>query len=302
MKQSFTISGYWLDGVEAFVRVAERKSFRAAAVDLGISASALSQKIRALETRTGVPLLTRTTRKVGLTEAGQLFLNRAKPAFIELSAAYDDARNLMQPAGLLRLHVPHSIIPSLIEPMLAGFCAAYPKIELEIFAEDHTTDLIESGFDAGVQQSELLDADMITLRLMQPFRYVVAGAPDYFERHGRPLRLSDLRDHNCIRQRLHKDALMNWNFVERGRSLEVFVKGQVIVNDYGLNVAAAVRGAGLAYVSEPSVADLVHTGSLETVLTDFAPTSAGVFLHYPNRVQILPKLRCFIDYVAAHYF
>lgn len=291
-----------LEGIEAFLRVAERRNFSAAAADLGISASALSQKIRSLEMRAGVALLTRTTRRVGLTEAGQLLLSRAGPAIAELRSAYLDARTLSQPVGLLRLHVPRGVLQTFIEPMLAGFCSDNPQVEVEVFAEDHMTDLIESGFDAGIRQGELLDADMTILQIMPPFRLIVVGAPEYFERNGRPARPVDLRHHNCIRTRLRRDTIMNWNFVEDGRSLEVFPTGQIILNDYALSVSSALAGLGLAYVSEPSVQEYLTAGTLEAVLTRHALTSSGVFLYYPHKNQVTSKLRAFIDHVqrSAH--
>lgn len=287
-----------LDGIEAFLKVAERRNFSAAAADLGISASALSQKIRGLEARAGVALLTRTTRRVGLTEAGRLLLDRGGPAFAELLLAYADARNLSQPAGLLRLHVPRGVVQTFIEPMLAGFCAANPQVEVEIFAEDHhPLDLIEGDFDAGIRHGELLDADMTMLRIMPPFRLIVVGAPDYFARHGRPARPADLRHHNCIRIRLRRDAIMKWNFEEDGRSIEVFPNGQLILNDYALSVSSAVAGLGLAFVSEPSIEEHLASGALEAVLTDYAHTSSGVFLYFPHRHQMTAKLRAFVDHV-----
>lgn len=287
-----------LDGIEAFLRVAERRNFSAAAAELGISASALSQKIRGLEARAGVALLTRTTRRVGLTEAGRLLLDRGGPAFAELISAYSDARNLTQPAGLLRLHVPRGVLQTFIEPVLAGFCTANPQVEVEIFAEDHhPLDLIEGDFDAGIRHGEVLDADMMTLQIMPSFRLIVVGSPAYLESHGRPARPADLRHHNCIRTRLRRDAIMKWNFLEDGRSIEVFPNGQLILNDYALSISSALAGLGLAYVAEHSIGEHLDSGALEVVLTDYAFTSSGVFLYFPRRHQMTAKLRAFLDHV-----
>jgi len=302
MKSGYTIPGHLLDGVEAFVLVADQRNFRAAAKELGISPSALSQKIRALEARIGLPLLTRTTRSVGLTQAGQIFLDRARPALAELSSAYDETRDLGQPAGLLRLHMPCGVIALLVEPILAGFCAAYPRIDIEVVAQDETVNLVEGGFDAGVQIGELLDADMIAFRLTGPIHFVVVGAPAYFERHGRPMQPGDLRQHNCARLRRGPTAIGNWYVVEGGKAHEMAVTGRLLTNDMALTIAAARQGVGLCYIPEAMVQPWLATGELEAVLTDFMPTSDGVFLYYPNRAQVLPKLRVFIDYVREHLF
>ena len=302
MKPGYTIAGHLLEGVEAFVLVADQRNFRAAAKDLGISPSALSQKIRALEARIGLPLLTRTTRSVGLTQAGQIFLDRARPALAELSSAYDETRDLGQPAGLLRLHMPRGVIALLVEPILAGFCAAYPRIDIEVIAQDEPVNLIEGGFDAGVQIGELLDADMIAFRLTGPIHFTVAGSPAYFERHGRPLHPGELRHHNCVRLRRGPNGIVNWYVVEGGKAHEVAVTGRLRTNDLALTVAAARQGFGLCYIPEAMVQPWLATGELEAVLTAFMPTSDGVFLYYPNRAHVLPKLRVFIDYVREHLF
>ena len=290
-----------LDGVEAFLRVAARRSFTAAAADLGVSPSAISQIIRALEERVGVPLLTRTTRSVGLTQAGELFLERAAPAVEGLDAAFDAARTLgSAPTGRLRINLMRAVVVHLFEPILAGFCAAYPDIELEIFADDSFSDVVGDGFDAGVRLGESLQADMVAIRLTDPFRWAVAGTPSYFAAHGRPEKPRDLRDHRCIRIRLQSGAMMPWGFIEGNRAVDIAVTGPVIVNDYSAHVMAVHSGVGLGYVAEPNVAADVAQGRLEVVLTDYALSSGGVFLYYPDRKQVLPKLRVFIDYVRAH--
>lgn len=297
MKLGRTMQGHLLDGVEAFIVVAELRNFRAASRQLRISPSALSQKIRVMEDRIGVPLLTRTTRSVGLTQAGQIFLDRARPALDDLSAAYDDTQNLGKPAGLLRLQMPRGVIPLLIEPILSEFCDAYPKIDLEIDATESPADLIHSGYDAGVQLGELLDADMIALRLTPPIRFAVAGSPRYFQIHGRPSCPSELRSHDCIRVRLGDGSLGRWAFVENGDLSHIIVEGRIITNDYNLALNASEQGLGLTYCAYPTIQDKVTSGELEMVLSEYLPSSKGIFLYYPNRSQTLPKLRSFIDFV-----
>src|SRR6195256_6433861 len=169
MKQNFTVRQGALDGVEAFLSVAQHRSFRKAAAELGVTPSAISQAVRTLEARVGAALFLRTTRSVGLTEAGERFLLRAKPAFEELVAASEVARDLGQrPSGLLRLSVPRAVVPILLEPLIASFCQAYPEVEVEIVASEKLIDIVAEGFDAGVRLGEFIAADMITVRLTQP--------------------------------------------------------------------------------------------------------------------------------------
>lgn len=298
MKQGLSIARGALDGVEAFLRVAERRSFSAAAADLGVSPSAVSQTIRALEDRVGVALLMRTTRSVGLTQAGELFLERALPAFSGIGEAFEAARTLGEkPAGRLRINLMRAVIQPLFEPILAGFCDAYPDIELEICADDGFVDLTAGGFDAGVRLGESLDADMIAVRLTNPFRFAVAGTPAYFAKYGRPQKPADLRQHRCIRIRLVSGGFMSWTFMEGNRQIEIDVTGPVIVNDFTAHNLAMHSGTALGYLAEPTMATAVAEGRLETVLMDHVASSGGLFLYYPSRRQVMPKLRAFIDYV-----
>src|SRR5216683_1885160 len=174
MKQNFTIRQGALDGVEVFLSVAQHRSFRKAAAELGVTPSAMSQAVRALEARVGAALFIRTTRSVGLAEAGARFLSRVKPAFEELVAAGEVARDLgRRPSGLLRLAVPRAVVPLILQPMIASFCAAYPDIELEIAAGEELVDIAEQGFDAGIRLGQFIAADMTAVRLTPPFRFVV---------------------------------------------------------------------------------------------------------------------------------
>src|SRR5437763_11089191 len=176
MKQNFTVRQGALDGVEAFLSVAQHRSFRRAAAELGVTPSAMSQAVRALESRVGAALFLRTTRSVGLTEAGEKFLSRAKPAFEELIAATEEARGLgARPRGLLRVSVPQLVVPLILEPLIASFCQNYREIELEIAASAEMADLAAGGFDAGIRLGQLIAPDMVAVRLTAPFSYVVVG-------------------------------------------------------------------------------------------------------------------------------
>ena len=298
MKQNFTVRQGALDGVEAFLSVAQHRSFRRAAAELAVTPSAISQAVRALETRVGAVLFMRTTRSVGLTEAGERFLSRAKPAFEELVAASEVARELGQrPAGLLRLSVPRAVVPILLEPLIASFCQAYPEVEVEIAASEELIDLAAEGFDAGIRLGQFIAADMVAVRLTKPFRFIIVGSPAYLARSGRPERPDDLRQHACLRLRRSNGALALWSLNDNGRVIEIAVSGPLIANDFPTMLGAAIEGVGLAQVPEPIAAGAVTAGKLVRVLGPFAPMAPGVFLYYPGHRQIMPKLRAFIDHV-----
>ena len=301
MKQDLTIPHGALDGIEAFLRVAERRSFSAAAADLGVSPSAISQTVKALEARVGAPLFMRTTRSVGLTQAGEMFLERAAPAYAGLADAYEAARNLgNRPAGRLRINLMRGAVQPLFAPILAGFCEAYPEIEIEIFADDAFADLSAGGFDAGIRMGESLEADVIAVRLTGPFRFVVAATPSYIARYGRPETPEDLRNHRCVRVRLGTGAMMPWTFARGNREIEVPVTGPVIVNDFHAMMVAVTTGVAAGMIAEPTAQPLVETGELELLLTEHAASTSGLFLYYPRRKHVMPKLRAFIDYVRDH--
>jgi DNA-binding transcriptional LysR family regulator len=300
MKQSFTVRQGALDGVEAFLSVAQHRNFRKAAADLGVTPSAISQAVRALEARVGAVLFIRTTRSVGLTDAGERFLSRAKPAFEELVAASEVARELGQrPAGRLRLAVPRAVMPILLEPLVASFCQAYPEVEVEIAASEKLVDLAAEGFDAGIRLGQFIAADMVAVRLTKPFRFVVVGSPAYLAHRGRPGRPEDLRQHACVRLRRSNGALALWSLNDDGRAIEIAVSGPLIASDVPTMLGAAVEGVGLAQVPEPVAAGPLRAGKLVQVLEPFAPMGPGVFLYYPSRHQMMPKLRAFIDHVRS---
>jgi DNA-binding transcriptional LysR family regulator len=300
MKQNFTVRQGALDGVAAFLSVAQHRSFRRAAAELGVTPSAMSQAVRALEARIGAALFIRTTRSVGLTEAGERFLVRAKPAFEELVGATEDARDLGQrPAGLLRLTAPRAVVPTLLESLIAPFCEAYPDVEVEIAASPDLVDIAAEGFDAGIRQGQFIEADMIALRLKPSHPLAVVGSPDYLRRRQRPKLIDDLRQHACLRMRRSNGSIAPWSFVNGNESVEVVVSGPFIANDIPTMLAAAVEGLGLAQVPEPLAAGAMKAGKLVPVLERFAPTAPGLFLYYPGNRQTMPKLRAFIDHVKS---
>ncbi|QQO24214.1 LysR family transcriptional regulator [Bradyrhizobium diazoefficiens] len=300
MKQNFTVRQGALDGVEAFLSVAQHRSFRRAAAELGVTPSAISQAIRALEARVGASLFIRTTRSVGLTEAGERFFARARPAFEELVAASGAARELGQrPAGLLRLTVPRSVVPILLEPLIASFCEAYPEIEVELAASEELVDLAAGGFDAGIRMGQFIAPDMIAVRLTKPLPLIVVGSPAYLARVGRPKHPDDLRAHACLRLRRSNGALASWSLTDNGRSVEIAVSGPFIAYDFPTMLGAAIEGVGLAQVPAPLATGAIAAGKLVRVLEQFSQMTPGVFLYYPGHRQIMPKLRAFIDHVKS---
>lgn len=300
MKQRYTVRRGALEGVEAFLATARHRSFRRAASELGVTPSAISQAVRALEARLGAVLLFRTTRSVGLTEAGQRFFDRAAPAFDELIAAAEAARDLGQrPTGLLRLSVPRGVVPLILEPIIASFCNAHPQMEVEIAASEQMVDLASGGFDAGIRMGQFIAPDMVAVRLTQPFPFVVVGSPEYLERHGRPERLEDLGHHACLRLRRSSGAIGSWTFIDGNKRIEAIVAGPLIAHDYPTLIGAARRGLGLAQVPEPLARVALGEGALQALLSEFALTTPGVFLYHVGKRQVLPKLRAFIDHVKG---
>jgi DNA-binding transcriptional LysR family regulator len=297
MKQNFTVRQGALDGVEAFLNVARHRSFRRAAAELGVTSSAISQAVRALEGRVGAALFIRTTRSVGLTEAGERFFLRAKPAFEELVAASEVARDLGQrPVGLLRLSVPRAVVPILLEK-IASFRQAYPEVEVEIAASPELVDLAAEGFDAGIRLGQFIAADMVAVRLTPPFPFVVVGSPDYLRVRKPPHRIEDLRGHGCLRMRRSDGSIAPWQFVDGNKSVEVMVSGPIIAHDYPTLLGAAIQGLGLAQVPGPLSKAPIADGRLRALLIPFAVTTPGVFLYYASRRQALPKLRAFVEHV-----
>src|SRR5580700_7019087 len=298
MKKNFTVRQGALDGVETFLAVARHRSFRTAAAELGVTPSAISQAARALEARVGAALFLRTTRSVGLSEAGERFHARAKPAFEELVAASEVARDLGQrPAGLLRLTMPRAMVPILLERLIASFCQAYPEVEVEIAASAELVDIAAEGFDAGIRLGQFIAADMIAVRLTPPFPFVVVGSPEYLRRQRRPERIDNLRQHACLRMRRSNGSIAPWSFVDGNKAIEATVSGPLVAHDYPTLLGAAIQGVGLAQVPGPVAKAAIAEGRLQALLTPFAVTTPGVFLYHPGKRQVLPKLRAFIEHV-----
>jgi len=284
-------------GIQAFVTVAEHRSFSAAARALAVTPSALSQAVRAFEDRVGVPLLSRTTRSVSLTDAGRRLLTRLTPVLHEAEAALEEARGSTDLAqGTLRISVGGLVAPLVIEPVIGKLLAAHPGLSIEISVDDRFVDIVAGGFDAGIRVRGFIEHDFTIVRLTPPFRFVVAGAPSYLDRRGRPVRPRDLLGHDCINyRRSGTGTFAAWKFERRGQKQEVAVSGRIACNEGSLIQNMALAGHGLLYLPEPALVPHLESGALEVVLQDYAVLISGFFLYFPRRTGLQPKLRAFIE-------
>jgi DNA-binding transcriptional LysR family regulator len=290
-----------LSGLTALLSVAEKRSFTAAAAELRVTPSAISQGIRALEERVGVRLVQRTTRRVGLTDAGERFIARLKPAMDGLHEAFELLSELRdRPAGLLRLTVPRWGYQQVLAPKLAAFLAAYPDIDLDISIDDAFTDIVDRGFDAGLRIGEMVEREMVGVRVGGELDSAVVGSPDYFARHGKPLHPSDLAAHDCINYRRRSlGVVYRWEFSEAGRDFEVAVNGRLLLDDADLIVSAALDGLGLAYLIDSTVREHLAQKRLVRVLEAYCVPFPGFFLYYPSRAHIAPKLQALVDFLKV---
>jgi DNA-binding transcriptional LysR family regulator len=288
-----------LAGMTAFITVANKRSFTTAGAELGVTGSAVSQTVRQLEERLGVRLLHRTTRSVGLTEAGERLYASLKPAFVQMRAAVESLNELRErPAGTLRLTIPRGVTALLHEPLLAEFLALYPEIRLDISVDDGLVDIVAQGFDAGIRFGETLEKDMIAVDIFGPVRLVVVGSPAYFARHRKPKHPRELHAHDCIGYRfVTSGACYRWEFDENGKEFEIEVDGRATTNDITILVRLAVDGVGLAMLSEDYIRPLLKDGQLVRVLDPFCSPFPGFHLYYSSRSQTPLKLRVFIDFL-----
>lgn len=284
--------------LRAFRLVAEKASFTRAAAALEITPSALSQTLSQLEAHLDVRLLQRTTRRVGLTEAGRQLLARVAAPLGEIDAALEEARAQSgRPAGRLTVTSSRVAASAFVEPILPEFLRRYPEITLDLRIESNLADVIGQGIDVGIRFGERLEQDMICISLSGPVRSVVVAAPDYFRRHGRPAHPRDLAAHNCLQVRSMggPETVYRWDFCENGRWFQVDVGGNLISNDSGLATRAALAGVGLRQTMLVDVQKHLADGRLESVLDSWLPPFDDFFLYYPSRIHLPAKLRVFID-------
>jgi DNA-binding transcriptional LysR family regulator len=284
--------------LSAFAAVAEQRSFAKAAARLGIAPSTLSQTIRALEERLGVRLLNRTTRSVATTEAGERLMAELRPALDGVGRAVESVNAFRdKPIGTLRIVMGRAISTTMFAPMIAPFLAAYPDITLDAASDDMRLDLVSNRFDAGIRIGELIERDMIAVKLIDGIRLVCVAAPGYLARRDIPRTPRDLAAHSCIRHRWKYDeAVRPWQFEKGGERIEIDPHGRLIVNEAQNVVSAAVDGIGIAYVPAIMAAPHVIEKRLTVLLADWCTSYSGVYIYYPSRRQIPPALQAFIDF------
>jgi len=281
----------------SFAIVAKERSFTKAAAKLGVSQSALSQTIRNLEERLGLRLLTRTTRSVSPTEAGERLLRTVAPRFEEIEvelAALSELR--AKPAATIRITAGEHPAITVLQPALAKLLPEYPDINVEIIVDYGLTDIVAEGYDAGVRLGEQVAKDMIAVRVGPDMCMAVVGSPSYFDRHPQPEAPQDLTAHNCINIRLPTyGGIFPWEFEKNGRELKVRVEGQLVFNNISLRLSSALSGLGLAYMPEDLVLAHIAEGRLIRVLTDWCAPFPGYHLYYPSRRHSSPAFALLID-------
>lgn len=286
--------------LNGFLAIARAKSFRRAAVELGVTPSALSHNLRALEERLDLRLVNRTTRSISLTEVGQKLFDRIEPAFRDIDDAIEELSAWGgKPIGTLRLNAALASARLELMPLLADFLTANPSVEVEIIAQTALIDTVAQGYDAGVRFGERIAADMIAVPIGRRRRFAVVGSPAYFERWPKPAHPRDLIGLPCVRYRFERGDDYHWEFERAGEELEIAVDGPFTTNEHELMLSAALDGIGLAFVFEEMVVDLVAAGRLERVLGDWCPYWPGLYLYYPSRRQMPSPLRAFIDFARS---
>lgn len=283
-----------------FLCIAQHLNFSRAAVELGLTPSALSHSLRALENRLGVRLFNRTTRSVALTEAGARLYARLKPAFRDIDDALEDLNNFRdKPSGNLRITAGRQACEWVLLPIASEFLQDYADISLEIVESDALLDIVAGGFDAGVRFGNRLEADMVSLPIGLNMRSVVVGSPAFFKRHAAPQKPEDLHGVPCIRHRFPSGSMYRWEFERGGITQEIEVSGPLTLGDVSLMVGPALQGVGLAYVFEDMVTGHLADGRLIQVLANWCPYYPGLHLYYPSRRHVPAPLKAFIDFARS---
>lgn len=284
--------------LRAFAAVVRHRSFTRAAAHLGVSPSALSQTIRALEDRLGQRLLNRTTRSVAPSAAGQALAERLLPVLDDLDGVLDMAFAAAgEVSGRLRIDVVRVAMPHLAR-LVPGFLSRYPRVRLEVASNDVLVDIVALGFDAGIRLAERLEGDMIAVPFGGEVRMICVSAPCYLDRHPAPVHPRDLADHACMVTLAPSTGTpYRWEFEKDGEALRIAVNGPLVSSDAELRVAATVAGVGLGFFFEDEVRDHIASGALVQVLADWTPAFPGAYLYFPSRRNPAPPLRAFVDYV-----
>lgn len=286
-----------LGDLMAFLVVSEERSFTQAAARLGTSQSSLSHIVKRLEERLDIRLLTRTTRNVVPTPAGEQLAATLRPAFDQISTRLEALNEMRDtPAGHVRLTTSRPAALSIVWPKLAPILQAHPDVSIEVSVDNRMTDIVEGRFDAGIRLGESIEKDMIAVRISPDMRMLTLGSPDYFARNGRPVRPQDLTDHNCINLRLPTlGGLYAWEYERDGKPMNVRVSGQLTTDDPDLIVEACLDGAGLCCLPDFRLRNLVAEGRLQSVLDDWSPPFPGFHLYYPSRRQASPAFSLLLN-------
>jgi len=286
-----------LGELEAILAVARHRSFRAAATDLGVSTSALSHAVAALEARIGVRLFNRTTRSVSLSEAGAQFVDNVAPALSTIRVAIEQAGSFRDTlSGTLRINASVGAAKQAM-PLFIAFLQRYPDMKLDLVTEGRLIDIVVEGFDAGIRLAETVPQDMIAVPFGDKQRFAVVGSPAYFAQHKAPRTPADLHAHRCIRTRMPSGAIYQWEFERRGETVRIDGKGALTLDEPGLMLEAARAGLGVTYLTEWNVAADLQAGTLVRVLEDWTPPLDGLCLYYPGRRHAPAGLRALIDMI-----
>jgi DNA-binding transcriptional LysR family regulator len=286
-----------LGELEAVLAISRHRSFRAAATDLGVSTSALSHTVAALEARIGVRLFNRTTRSVSLSEAGVQFVDTIAPALSTIRVALERVGNFRDTvSGTLRINTSAGAAKQAM-PLFIAFLQRYPEMKLDIVTEGRLIDIVVDGFDAGIRLAETVPQDMIAVPFGDRQRFAVVGSPAYFAQHKPPRTPADLSAHDCIRTRMPSGTIYQWEFERHGEAVRIDGKGALTLDEPGLMLAAARAGLGLTYLTEWTVAADLEAGTLVRVLEDWTPALDGLCLYYPGRRHVPAGLRALIDMI-----
>ncbi len=285
-----------LSGLDAVLAIARRGSFRAAALDLGISTTALSNSIGKIERHLGVRLFNRTTRSVALTDAGRVFVAQVAPALRSIRDAMDEVRSQQTiPSGILRINAFATAAREVLAPLVLAYLRRYPQVHIDLVTEGRLVDIVADGFDFGVRSADLVPSDMIAIPISPPRRLVVVATPRYFEEMGRPAVPPDLLNHRCIRVRLPNGGLYRWRFEQQGVPVQLDVSGPITLDEASLARMAVLAGVGIGFFMEADVRDDIAGGRLVRVLDDWTPPLAPLCLYYPGRKNPSAAFKAFVD-------
>lgn len=285
-----------LHDLDAVLAVARKASFRAAALELDVSTTALSDTVVKLEKALGVRLFNRTTRSVSLTDAGRMFVEQVRPPLLDIHEAMASMRaRQATPSGTLRINAFATAAREILSPLVFAFLRRYPDVHVDLVTEGRLVDIVADGFDLGVRGADLVPSDMIAVPLGGPQRHAVVGSPGYIKKHGKPRTPPDLLHHPCIRVRLPNGALYRWQFEKRGQSAQIDVAGPITLDEASLARAAVLHGIGLGFFMEPDVRADIEAGRLVRVLEDWTPPRPALCLYYPGRRNPSAALKAFIE-------